>query len=629
MKIKSKYSRGKKSGAINFYSVFCLLSSVLYILFIPAISCANTFFLNGEIFSDIDMEITKEIKLPKGIKNFSVYIGHINSFSSPTFSQQISSYNNKYSATPSLIEDKVDENGNTYVIARWENPPDKLQIDTSFKVKSKVAFSDLKGRSPFPMGNFPPEIKRYLSDSQYAQKNDPSIVSLSKKLTEGAKTQYDAVTNVLNYVVDNMKYTLEPPQYDALYSLKTGTGNCQNFSNLSVALLRASGIPSRVVIGFTVKNNWRVKHIHEGSTRTLSLADGRHAWFEVYFPDVGWVEYDAQQTLTFVSTRYIRQGVGIDSIEVSDGIYKWTWIQKSNERPSVKEIINAKFENDKNEVQSDRFASNPKNHLFGVLLASVKEEIPAPALPSPARVEEKKEEIQPIPKPPLKPEITPLLPKPELKAPREPVEPKGPEKKEYGDLTKLKYTKPVEFGNLNFPEVIDIFAEYKKKEREPVTADVSMSSSFVVESAEYVTDKEAFAQLFEIKTPMTIKDISLAMHKFGGTFGDLWVEVIEDKNGSPTGDKIESVRIPINTIRYFNGYKWIPFSFERQRIILSPGRYWIVLRYSGDAIFNWFYIYGNPYGIPDDTKSKIIQGSEWNNILSYDFNFRVRALEPE
>jgi hypothetical protein len=584
---------------------------IAFILLFPAISGASTFYLDGEIFSDINMEIAKEIKIPHGVKNFSVYIGQIQSFSSPTFNQEILSFNNKYSTTPSNVEDKVDENGNKFFIARWENPPEKLQIDTKFKVKSKVAFSDLKSGSSFPVNNIPPDIKKYLSDSKYAQRNDPAIVSLSKKLTEGAKTQYDAVTNVLNWVVDNMKYTLEPPQYDALYSLKTGTGNCQNFSNLSAALLRASGIPARVVIGFTVKNNWKVKHINNGSTRTLSLADGRHAWFEVYYPDIGWVEYDAQQTLTFVSTRYIRQGVGVDSKEVSDGIYKWSWIQKSSESPSVKEVINATFEDDKNEVQSGKFVSNPKNHLFGVLLSAVKEELPV------------------VPAPPVKPELPPPPPvKPEL-PPLKPVEPTPPEKKEWGDLTKLKYTKPSEFGNLNFPEVIDIFAEYKKKETASTATDVSMSSSFVVESAEYVTDKEVFAQSFELNTPMMIKDISLAMHKFGGTHGDLWIEVVEDKNGSPTGDKIESDRIPINNIRYFNGYKWIPFSLERQRIILSPARYWIVLRYSGDAIFNWFYIYGNPYGIPDDTRSKMPEGSSWNNILSYDFNFRVRGTEPE
>ncbi|MBI3584924.1 MAG: transglutaminase domain-containing protein [Nitrospinae bacterium] len=585
--------------------------TLLILLFTPALSDANTFYLDGEIFSDINMEIAKEIKIPQGVKSFSVYIGQIQSFSSPTFNQQILSFNNKYSTTPSNIEDKIDENGNKYLIARWENPPSELNINTVFKVKSKVAFSDLKSKSSFPVSNISPDIKKYLSDSQYAQKNDPSIVSLSKKLTEGAKTQYEAVTNVLNWVVDNMKYTLEPPQYDALYSLKTGTGNCQNFSNLSVSLLRVAGIPARVVIGFTVKNNWKVKHINDGSTRTLSLADGRHAWFEVYYPDIGWVEYDAQQTLTFVSTRYIRQGVGVDSKEVSDGIYKWSWLQKSNESPSVKEAINATFENDKNEVQSGKFASNPKNHLFGILLAAVKEEIPAPVL--------KKGEAKPIPKPEIPP---PPPPKPELPPP-------PPEKKEWGDLTKLKYTKSAEFGNLNFPEVIDIFAEYKKKETAATATDVSMSSSFVVESAEYVTDKEVFAQSFELNTPMMIKDISLAMHKFGGTHGDLWIEIVEDKNGSPTGDKIESDRIPINNIKYFNGYKWIPFSLERQKIILSPARYWAVLRYSGDAIFNWFYIYGNPYGIPDDTKSKMPEGSDWNNILSYDFNFRVRGTEPE
>jgi len=49
-----------------------------------------------------------------------------------------------------------------------------------------------------------------------------------------------------------------------------------------------------------------------------------------------------------------------------------------------------------------------------------------------------------------------------------------------------------------------------------------------------------------------------------------------------------------------------------------------VLRHSGDVIMNWFYIPGNPYGDADDTRSTI-KGFKWEDILNYDFVFKVKA----
>ncbi len=83
--------------------------------------------------------------------------------------------------------------------------------------------------------------------------------------------------------------------------------------------------------------------------------------------------------------------------------------------------------------------------------------------------------------------------------------------------------------------------------------------------------------------------------------------------------------IHISRIGFFNGYQWIPFSFTDK--ILLPGSYWISLEYSGDAIFNWFYLLGNPYEGPDDTRSCSMEKNTWNTLQNYDFNFRVRGYE--
>ena len=81
-----------------------------------------------------------------------------------------------------------------------------------------------------------------------------------------------------------MHYVLTPEEFDALYAFESGKGNCQNYSHLTAALMRAAGIPTRIVNGVTLK---RPFDINMGSQLlTLNMAQGRHSWIEVYFPDL-------------------------------------------------------------------------------------------------------------------------------------------------------------------------------------------------------------------------------------------------------------------------------------------------------------------------------------------------------
>lgn len=95
-------------------------------------------------------------------------------------------------------------------------------------------------------------------------------------MTSGAGSEQEAVTRLLNWVVDNVRYKTPIPRYDALWTLRTKTGNCQIFSHLSIALLRAVGIPARVVGGLTLGKPWKV-HLHEGSL-VQSIGQGGQAW---------------------------------------------------------------------------------------------------------------------------------------------------------------------------------------------------------------------------------------------------------------------------------------------------------------------------------------------------------------
>ncbi len=62
-------------------------------------------------------------------------------------------------------------------------------------------------------------------------------------------------------------------------------GVCQDFAHLGIACLRSLGLPARYVSGYL-----RTRP-PEGRTRLVG-ADASHAWFAVFCPGIGWVDFD-------------------------------------------------------------------------------------------------------------------------------------------------------------------------------------------------------------------------------------------------------------------------------------------------------------------------------------------------
>ena len=97
----------------------------------------------------------------------------------------------------------------------------------------------------------------------------------------------------------------------------------------------------------------------------LTLGEGRHAWFEVYYPNFGWVGYDPQQTLNFVSTRHISIEVDPDTHSASkDEAIVWT--SSGNIRPVVEEKIKIDFERDTEIFSTIGEQPSPRNNLFSL-----------------------------------------------------------------------------------------------------------------------------------------------------------------------------------------------------------------------------------------------------------------------
>ena len=119
------------------------------------------------------------------------------------------------------------------------------------------------------------------------------LQELADRLTAGLANPYDKVQAIEDHLYKECRYTLDvppiPPREDAVayFLLSTRRGACDLYASSLVVLSRLAGVPARVVTGYaTGAEN------PETGAYEVTNADA-HAWAEVYFPGIGWVEFDA------------------------------------------------------------------------------------------------------------------------------------------------------------------------------------------------------------------------------------------------------------------------------------------------------------------------------------------------
>jgi transglutaminase-like putative cysteine protease len=558
-----------------------LLLIVSFILFVTISSWAENYTVQGNMESQIRFEIQKNVTTVPGVQKTILSFVVPPTFQSPTFNQDIKDFDITFTPRPTNKDRSTDDRENQIITATWEKPPRSIDVRLAFNAANSTKLKTLETGAPYPLAAVPDEVNYYLKPTEQVQSENAKIISKARELTQGVTTEFDAVQRTITWVVDNVRYVTPPKRYDALYAFESGKGNCQNFSHLSAALLRSVGIPARIVNGITLNKPFNISR--QRGVLTVKMGQGRHSWIEVWFPDLGWVPLDAQQTSMFVANRFIRIEVGIDNNEtIKDGRLRWTQTKSTAGKLKSYEVIGADFDTDSVSVNGKREVYGPKNLLMSPLV----------------KAEFKKVKYTPPPPPPV---IS------------------DEEKK------KLRYTIPFIFGNLEFPQNID-FAFPPTPTVAKGEKSFEKTRDFYVETAEYVTTKLIqYAQVFVLTKPIKLQKLGVALHKFGGD-GQLWIDLYKDEKGKPGDILSASEMIDLRQLSLRPGYRWVDFDFSRRNVILMPGSYWIGLGYTGSPILNWFYTYGKPVGPVDGTRYKGVYEEDWSGALSYEFNYRVVGL---
>ncbi|MHA1716623.1 MAG: transglutaminase-like domain-containing protein [Promethearchaeota archaeon] len=148
---------------------------------------------------------------------------------------------------------------------------------------------------------------RYTSEEKYINKSHPLIAGNATLLK--SNEVFKTVDHVYNFVVSYLDYRVLDSENGAEFAIENSYGDCTEFSYLMVALLRASGIPARVLRGIviatmdattglatpqfnaSVGSTWNFDTIYDSGNVVVNNITG-HAWAEYFVPGYGWILAD-------------------------------------------------------------------------------------------------------------------------------------------------------------------------------------------------------------------------------------------------------------------------------------------------------------------------------------------------
>jgi transglutaminase-like putative cysteine protease len=135
---------------------------------------------------------------------------------------------------------------------------------------------------------YPPEI---LLNYLQLPRLDVRVASLARQITASRDNNFDRAEAIETYLRTKFGYTLQLPSSVARdpvanFLFERKQGHCEYFASSMAVMLRALGIPSRVVNGF------RTGEFNDLTSQYLIRASNAHSWVEVYFPNYGWISFD-------------------------------------------------------------------------------------------------------------------------------------------------------------------------------------------------------------------------------------------------------------------------------------------------------------------------------------------------
>jgi transglutaminase-like putative cysteine protease len=130
------------------------------------------------------------------------------------------------------------------------------------------------------------EARLYLLHTDFTEHSKEVAAYAHPSFTPG-RPLIEAVEDLMHRINKDFTYhpgftTIATPLHDVIHHKR---GVCQDFAHLAIACLRSQGLAARYVSGY-------IETIPPEGKEKILGADASHAWFSIYVPQRGWMDFD-------------------------------------------------------------------------------------------------------------------------------------------------------------------------------------------------------------------------------------------------------------------------------------------------------------------------------------------------
>jgi transglutaminase-like putative cysteine protease len=227
----------------------------------------------------------------------------------------------KITPMPSYVNEWTDFFGNRQASFSIEKPHDELIVTAISEVEVMPGASLLDGAFPTSWEQAVDYLQQateeqaidariYLLESEFVEFSDEVVNYSNASFTPG-RYMLEAVEDLMHRIYKDFDYD---PGFSSIATpleevLKHRKGVCQDFAHLAIACLRMRGIAARYISGY-------LETIPPVGQQRLVGADASHAWFSVYVPHQGWIDFDPTNA-QIPSEQHITAAWGRDYADVA------------------------------------------------------------------------------------------------------------------------------------------------------------------------------------------------------------------------------------------------------------------------------------------------------------------------
>jgi transglutaminase-like putative cysteine protease len=207
----------------------------------------------------------------------------------------------KISPEPDTMREYEDFFGNKVIYFSIEKEHARLTVDVRSEVDIIAGLDGMRDSV---------EIRQFIFETPMTAW-DEEIYHYARVSFQPGRPVLEAAGDLMRRIYTDFEFTpgfttISTPVAEVMRERK---GVCQDFAHLAIACIRSVGLPARYVSGY-------IETVSPEGAEKLIGADASHAWFSVYDPAMGWMDFDPTNNM-IPGDQHITIGWGRDYADIA------------------------------------------------------------------------------------------------------------------------------------------------------------------------------------------------------------------------------------------------------------------------------------------------------------------------